>query len=146
MPRGGKRIGSGRKAGAVTKRTRQIADQAITQGISPLEVMLHNMRFAHSGVDVVLQKILAGELDGMVAEEGGEDVRLGALRSALKLAEFSQKCAIDAAPFIHPRMSPTDGKAKDEGAPLAERLKEYARRDAIEGSAGKVVELKGKKA
>jgi len=43
---GGKRKGAGRKPGAVTKRTRVIAEIAIEQGITPLEVMLRCMRTA----------------------------------------------------------------------------------------------------
>ncbi|MER8827218.1 hypothetical protein NKH73_14110 [Mesorhizobium sp. M0938] len=44
MARGGKRIGAGRKAGAVTRRTRTIADKATAEGLTPLEVMLTAMR------------------------------------------------------------------------------------------------------
>lgn len=145
MPRGGKRLGAGRKVNALTTRTRETAEKAIEQGVTPLDVMLHNMRFAHQGVDAVLKAILAGDLEGMVAAEG-EDVRLGALRQALALSAFSQACARDAAPFIHPRLAAVDGTdAKDrEFVPLAERVKAYARKDAIDESAGKVVEMKRK--
>jgi hypothetical protein len=45
MARGGKRAGAGRKAGSATRRTREIADQAAAEGITPLEVMLKAMRF-----------------------------------------------------------------------------------------------------
>lgn len=45
--RGGKRAGAGRKAGAVNKKTREIADRAINEGITPLEVMLEAMREAY---------------------------------------------------------------------------------------------------
>lgn len=45
--RGGKRAGAGRKRGAATTRTREIADQAATEGITPLEVMLDAMRELH---------------------------------------------------------------------------------------------------
>jgi hypothetical protein len=44
MPRGGKREGAGRKAGAVTTRTREIADKAATEGLTPLEYMLQMLR------------------------------------------------------------------------------------------------------
>jgi hypothetical protein len=40
MARGGKREGSGRKAGSATKRTREIADAALESGLTPLEYML----------------------------------------------------------------------------------------------------------
>ena len=45
MARGGKRAGAGRPAGSATKRTREIADQAAANGVMPLEVMLHAMRW-----------------------------------------------------------------------------------------------------
>ena len=45
MPSGGKRTGAGRKPGAVTTKTREIAEIAIEEGITPLEVMLTAMRF-----------------------------------------------------------------------------------------------------
>jgi|HubBroStandDraft_6_1064221.scaffolds.fasta_scaffold766375_2 hypothetical protein len=44
MPRGGKRPGSGRKLGSVTKRTREIADGALAAGLSPLQFLLSVMR------------------------------------------------------------------------------------------------------
>lgn len=44
MPRGGKRENAGRKAGSLTARTRAIAEVAIDEGITPLEVMLKTMR------------------------------------------------------------------------------------------------------
>jgi hypothetical protein len=41
--RGGARPGAGRPKGSLTKRTRAIAEKAIAQGITPLEVMLRAM-------------------------------------------------------------------------------------------------------
>ncbi len=40
MPRGGKRPGAGRPPGAATRRTREIADRAAEEGVTPLEHML----------------------------------------------------------------------------------------------------------
>jgi hypothetical protein len=40
---GGRRPGAGRKPGAVTKKTREIAERAVQAGITPLEVMLEAM-------------------------------------------------------------------------------------------------------
>ncbi len=42
--RGGRRANAGRPPGACNVRTREIADQAIAMGLSPLEVMLAAMR------------------------------------------------------------------------------------------------------
>ncbi len=41
--RGGVRKGSGRKKGSLTKRTRDIAERAAAEGLTPLEVMLKAM-------------------------------------------------------------------------------------------------------
>lgn len=50
MPSGGKRPGAGRPAGAATKRTRAVADQAASEGLTPLDVMLRTMR-DHAAAD-----------------------------------------------------------------------------------------------
>jgi hypothetical protein len=42
--RGGQRKGAGRPRGAATRRTREIADKASQDGLTPLEVMLKAMR------------------------------------------------------------------------------------------------------
>lgn len=44
MARGGKRDGAGRPAGALTKRTREIAEKAADAGITPLDYMLSILR------------------------------------------------------------------------------------------------------
>lgn len=44
MPSGGARAGAGRKPGAANQKTREVADKALKEGISPLEVMLLDMR------------------------------------------------------------------------------------------------------
>jgi len=54
---------------------------------------------------------------------------------------------IDAAkaalPYEKPRLAPVEPqRASDDHIPLVERLKAYAREEAIEGSGGNVVELK----
>ena len=41
---GGARKGAGRKAGSVTKKTREIANKAIESGVTPLEYLLSVMR------------------------------------------------------------------------------------------------------
>jgi len=41
---GGKRQGAGRKPGSVSQKTREIANQAATDGLTPLEYMLAVLR------------------------------------------------------------------------------------------------------
>jgi hypothetical protein len=44
MAHGGKRPGAGRRPGSTTQKTREIADRATEEGITPLEFMLQVMR------------------------------------------------------------------------------------------------------
>lgn len=46
MARGGKRPGAGRPVSEATKKRRDVAEKALEQGITPLEVMLGAMREA----------------------------------------------------------------------------------------------------
>lgn len=59
MTHGGARTGAGRKAGVLTSKTRAIAEQAIADGITPLEVMLHAMRAKYGEGDLVAAAALA---------------------------------------------------------------------------------------
>lgn len=52
MARGGKREGAGRKPGAITQKTREIAEKAAVAGITPLDVMLEAMRGAYDAGDL----------------------------------------------------------------------------------------------
>ena len=74
---GGARKGAGRKLGSATKRTREVADRAAAEGITPLEYMLAVMR----------------------EDSTHEDARIQAGREAMKF-----EAAKAAAPYIHPRL------------------------------------------
>ncbi len=77
--RGGARQGAGRKAGSATQKTREIADRAASEGITPLEFMLQIMR-----------------------DEGPEteDERVMVARQVMRF-----EAAKAAAPYIHPRLA-----------------------------------------
>lgn len=81
--RGGARPGAGRKTGAATKRTREIADKAAEEGITPLEFMLQIMRTEPEQPD---------------GEEF--DWRLHQMRLEMRF-----EAAKAAAPYIHPRLA-----------------------------------------
>ena len=49
---GGRRTGSGRKVGSANTRTREIADQAMASGQSPLEFLLGIMRDPNNPIDL----------------------------------------------------------------------------------------------
>jgi hypothetical protein len=118
MAHGGRREGSGRKPGAVTKRTREIADQALAQGKSPLEVMLENMRhFQQVALDA--EAVLAGLT---VEEIGGKDMApeeqfkmlMAKAKNAAGFRQMAQECARDAAPFIHAKLASVTIGGDDE--------------------------------
>jgi hypothetical protein len=94
--RGGKRANAGRKTGSATKKTREIADRAAEDGITPLEVMLKTMR-------ALVEKAERVASDGQ--EEGERIV------SPLQLLVEASAVAKDAAPYVHPRLSSIDMKA-----------------------------------
>lgn len=83
MKNGGRRPGAGRKPGTANKRTREIADKAAAEGITPLELMLRIMR----------------------DEACPEDANL-AQKTAFHSLRF--EAAKAAAPYIHPRLANVD--------------------------------------
>jgi hypothetical protein len=82
--RGEARPGSGRKPGSVNKRTREIADKAAAEGITPIEVQLATMR------ELWKQANVGGMLD-------------------IDKAVAASAIAKDAAPYIHPRLASIEG-------------------------------------
>ena len=121
MARGGKRRGSGRKVGTANVKSRAIADRAAAAGLTPLEVMLDNLVFLRDAAvaGIVIDPIILG-LRKLAGEE-----------------------AARAAPYMHPRIQPVEEKTaeSEQIVPLAERLRYYAARDAVEASEGKVVPI-----
>jgi hypothetical protein len=95
--RGGRRPGSGRPKGAATKKTREIADRAAAEGITPLEFMLRIMR---------------------TEPEDVEDER-----QAVAIMNLRFEAAKAAAPYMHPRLAAVehtgaDGKDLIPSAPI----------------------------
>lgn len=114
MARGGKREGAGRKKGALSVRTREIAEQAITEGISPLEVMLSNMRFHFAeATDLMSGLIDRAKSAGPIEASELKDL----LRFLHNTRSMAEECARDAAPYIHPRLA-TLQVGGDPNAPL----------------------------
>lgn len=95
--------GQGRKKGSVSEKTkmlREISKKAIQQGITPLEVMLDNMRFYHSQAGDLLSKILEGINKKKPPAELVEMLNnLGSFR------KMAGEAAVDAAPYCHPRLA-----------------------------------------
>lgn len=85
MARGGARPGAGRKTGALTKKTRAVAEAIVAAGSTPLDT-LNKLRVWSEGL-----------FDKAVAEEDQA--------AALAAAEFAADIATKQAPFVHPKLS-----------------------------------------
>ena len=155
MPRGGYRPGAGRPPGASAAKSRAIAERVIAEGITPLEVMLDNMRFYHSEAIRLVARLIAGGMPEHLAEadEAKPDAPkddqphanvIEAIGQVLGLRKLAGAEAARAAPYMHPRMGyVSDGDiTEDCFVPLAERIAYYTRRDEIKAAGDKVIELK----
>jgi hypothetical protein len=87
--RGGRRSGAGRKPGSATKKTREIAEKAMEQGITPLEFMLNIMR---------------------AEAPETEDPRLMLDAMAMRF-----EAAKAAAPYMHPRLAAVEHSGPNGG-------------------------------
>lgn len=93
----GKKTG-GRQKGTRNKATAARQEQVAAEGVTPLDVMLENMRFAHKHAAEVLAKVMSLE-----PEASGEG--LDAYRELLRFRQIAQDCAKDAAPYVHPKLA-----------------------------------------
>ena len=87
--RGGARKGAGRKKGSATAKTREIADKAAQEGITPLEYMLEVMR-----------REIHPELEP---------------DEVWKAMAMKFEAAKAAAPYIHPRLAAVEHSGQDGG-------------------------------
>lgn len=94
--RGGARPGAGRKTGSATKKTREIADRAAEEGITPLEFMLQVMR-AEPGEDIKDERVL------------------------VDIQQMRFEAAKAAAPYMHPRLAAIEHTGED-GGPMKHSL------------------------
>lgn len=119
MSHGGAREGAGRKTGALTKRTKEIAERALATGEAPLDIMLENMRhFQQVALDAeaVLATIQAESLPGQpVKPEEQFKALLAEVKKAAGFRQMAHDCARDAAPFIHPRLANVEHAGKGGG-------------------------------
>ena len=121
MARGGKREGSGRPPGALTRRTRETAERALAEGKAPLEVMLDNMRhFQQVALDAeaVIESMNEAEVASLgQSHEEQFKALLAKVKQAAGLRVMAHECARDAAPYMHPKLS-TVQVAGDKDNPL----------------------------
>lgn len=136
MARGGKREGAGRKHGALTERTRAVAERALAEGKAPLEVMLDNMRhFQQVALDAeaTLEGLTVSEFTGRVTAETPEQQFKELLAQVKKTAGFrqmAQECARDAAVFMHPKLAAVEHTGAN-GGPIVIRASKEQRDAAV---------------
>jgi hypothetical protein len=131
-------MAKGRKSGGRTKGTPNKATQkrieaavaALDGKITPLEVMLQNMEFAHNKGQEVLEKIMLSNL----TEADGSPVDV--LKALMNFRGMAQECAKDAAPYVHPKLAAIE-HSSDPDNPLFPTRIEVTIVHPKTGSAGK---------
>ena len=96
MPRGGPREGSGRKQRLANKATAARQAEVAASGVTPLEVMLANMRLYHRQAEELLELLNAAE---------SPEAKIQILGEASRCRQMAQKCATDAANYVHPKFA-----------------------------------------
>ena len=112
--KGGARPGAGRKEGSLTKRTREIAEVAAAQGITPLEVMMSTMMALYKEAGNCSRD---HHKHGDKASEHDDGHTAMITENRIKLLNMAATIARHAAPYVHPRLSAIEHTGKD-GAPL----------------------------
>jgi hypothetical protein len=98
----------GRKKGAVTLLTRQRADELAAKGETPLDVMIRNMLFWVEKANYFGAKLEALVVDAKDPAARAEAMKL--VKDFLEARQNSQLCAVDAAPYCHPKLHAIDAK------------------------------------
>lgn len=111
MTHGGARTGAGRPANKPNK-TSALREQRVAEsGITPLGVMIDNMREAYQNAlnsEQALKNIQVSDLK----PEDAFKALLNAVRSVVGYRKIAEECARDAAPFVHPRLAQVELKGE----------------------------------
>ena len=112
----GKKTG-GRQAGTPNKASAARQAEVAASGVTPLEVMLANMRFHHRHAEELLELLSAAE---------GPEAKIQILGEASRHRQMAQACAKDAANYVHPKLASVqhggdpDNPLKLEGGPVTD--------------------------
>jgi hypothetical protein len=110
---GGARKGAGRKPGSATRKTREIADRAMEEGITPLEFMLQVMR----------------------EPSDHEDPKVQVAREAMRF-----EAAKAAAPYMHPRLAAIEHSGAG-GGPIVSAVMDVTAQEFAEIAKGVASEV-----
>lgn len=93
-------------------------------GVVPLQVMIENMRFAHSAATDLLVTIKAMMADGVtstvrIGADGVEivDSILDVYKAMMRMRNVAQGYAVEAAPYMHPKLAQVEIRG-DESSPI----------------------------
>jgi hypothetical protein len=86
----------GRQAGTPNKASAARQAEVAASGITPLEVMLANMRSYHRQAEGLLELLSAAE---------SPEAKIQILGEASHHRQMAQKCAADAANYVHPKLA-----------------------------------------
>lgn len=111
MARGGAREGAGRKLGSANAKTREIANKAAENGLTPLEYMLEVMRSPIPPELAAAIESNAINVEVVSALAGWHNIRFEAAKAA--------------APYIHPRLQTTTIQG-DKDHPLVVEVVKFA--------------------
>lgn len=98
------------RKGQATKRTlamQAIADEALKSGTSPLEVLLDNMRFYQSKIQMAEQM-----LADAIANKETPTALIDVLQRLCNFRSEAGRFAVDAAPYVHPRRATVEINAE----------------------------------
>lgn len=99
--RGGARKGAGRPKGLSNQKSQELIIKATEQGISPMEVLLNDMRFYYE----------LGEREfAKIKDQESEEIHREVFLKANSLKMIARECAKDVAPYIHAKLSSIDAK------------------------------------
>lgn len=110
---GGAGRGQGRKKYKKNKKTllrEKLVTEALESGLTPLTVMLDNMRFAHEQAAGILEDILR---DGQKTLKA-RTKKLASFKEVLRFRAMAGEAAKDAAPYIHPKLQSIDVGNKND--------------------------------
>lgn len=93
-------------------------------GVVPLQVMVENMRFAHQVATELLASIQDMMVKGQTSRsnidsngEKKEETLIDLYKAMLRMRSTAQSFAVDAAPYMHPRLAQVEIRG-DESSPI----------------------------
>lgn len=102
--RGGRQKGTPNKPKETPKysKKQEIIQQALAEGVTPLDIMMDNARFYHAKYERLLRE----------ATEACPEEMLPILKTMVDARTAAQGCARDAAPYIHAKLSNIEQRTK----------------------------------